>query len=359
MLMTSFYDDFSKNVWEDTYKFETDKTVDDTFRRIAKANVECEKTKELKKEWEEKFYNLLSDFRFTCGGRIYANAGTSYEGTTLLNCFVSPLPEEDIDSLEGILTVLKYQSLTLKAEGGWGMNFSWIRPRGSKIHKIGVETPGSIKYMELFDKSSDIITSGSGKEKKNSKGKKKIRKGAQMAILSVWHPDILEFITAKQTPGRLTKFNMSVNCTNEFMDKVLKIKQAKEKGQEITENMEKWDLVFPDTTDEHYKKEWKGNIDEWKQKGYTIITYKTVKVSDLWDLIIKSTYNRNEPGILFLDTDKKTHCWNYGENSWISATNPCFVGDTLIAVADGRNAVTIRQLSEEDKDVPVYSFNLS
>ena len=360
---TTFEDDFSKEVWETTYKDHNDNNVDDTFRRVAKAVASVEKNSQLREEWEEKFYDMLSEFKITTGGRIYSNAGTEFTGTTLANCFVGTKPKQDQDSLDGILEVLRAQAKTLKSEGGWGMNFSFIRPRGAFIHGIGVETPGAVKYMELFDKSSDIITAGSGSKSKNKKAKGKIRKGAMMGVLSVWHPDIVEFIEAKLTDGRLTKFNISVNCTNDFMDKVIQAKKLKIESEENPEKVKEfeesniWELIFPETTHEKYKKEWDGNIATWKNKGYPVNVYRTIGVLELWDKIIKSTYTRNDPGVLFCDIGNKTHCWNYGKNSDIQATNPCFHGDTMVAVADGRNAVTIKQLAEEGKDVPVYTIN--
>jgi ribonucleoside-diphosphate reductase alpha chain len=195
--------------------------------------------------------------------------------------------------------------------------------------------------MELFDKSSEIITAGSGQKAKNKKAKGKIRKGAMMGILDCWHPDIEEFVTAKQTEGKLSKFNISVGCYNEFMDKVLKVNELQtildndiknNVSEFIIENdsrnldMEnKWDLIFPDTTHPCYKEEWFGDIYDWKSKGYPVVVYKTIKASDLWELIMKSTYNRNDPGVLFLDIANKTHCWNYGpaRRSKILASNPC------------------------------------
>lgn len=322
--MTQFSNAFSEEVWFTTYKHHTDNNVDDTMRRVAKASASVEKTEALRKEWEEKFYDMLSDFRVTAGGRIYANAGTEFKGTTLINCYVGPRDDYDIDSLDGILKVLRDQAQTLKSEGGWGMNFSFIRPRGSYIYGIGVDTPGSVKYMELFDSSSDIVTSGSGKKKSTSKAKNKIRKGAMMGVEDIWHPDIEEFIVAKQTPGKLTKFNMSVNCCSEFMDKIVKIKRLQEEGKEIPPDLDKWDLVFPETTFSAYKAEWDGDINEWKRKGYPIKVYKTVSAIELWNKITQSTYNRNEPGVLFLDNANRTHAWNYGgRKARIAATNPC------------------------------------
>lgn len=174
--MTKFIDEFSEEVWKDTYKYYKDESVDDTFMRVASAIASVENTPDDCKKWTDQFYDMLSDFKCTVGGRIYANAGTEYAGTSLLNCYVSPRPDKNLDSLDNIIEDLKKQSFTLKSEGGWGNDFSWIRPRGAFIKSIGVESPGAVKYMELYDKASDIITAGSGKKKTNKNGKVKIRK---------------------------------------------------------------------------------------------------------------------------------------------------------------------------------------
>ncbi|NCQ51899.1 adenosylcobalamin-dependent ribonucleoside-diphosphate reductase [archaeon] len=311
---TIFQDDFAEEVWETTYKDYKDNNVDETFRRVAKTIASVESTPQKRKEWEDKFYDLLTNFKGVPGGRIIANAGTEWIGTTFANCYVGPLPEKNLDSIDGIYGVLKQQALTLKSEGGWGMDFSWIRPRGSFIYGVGVESPGSVKFMELFDKSSEIVTAGSGLKSKNIKAKGKIRKGAMMATMSVYHADIIEFITAKQTPNKLSKFNMSVNCNKEFMDKVNAVFSG-------DESQDSWDLCFPDTTHPAYKTEWNGSFTIWKEKGYPLIVYQTVKVSWLWNLIMESTYSRNEPGVLFLDRANEFSPFNYGEN--ILSTNPC------------------------------------
>lgn len=335
---TTFEDTFSEEVWASTYKDHTDQDVNDTMLRVASAVAAMEKTEELRLLWTERFYDLLSGFKATAGGRIYANAGTAWGGTTLMNCYVGPRGKEDIDSLDGILNALRAQAQTLKSEGGWGENFSYIRPRGSFIHGIGVETPGAVKYMEMFDKTSEIITAGSGKKSTNKKAKGKIRKGAMMGVLDVWHPDIIEFITAKQQPGRLTKFNISVNCTDAFMDRVLKIAEIEKQlanemkfdhpNDELVKRLEgecaeldKWDLIFPVTTFKKYKAEWSGDIKLWQEKGYPVNVVHTTSVKSLWNLIMESTYNRAEPGVLFLDRANKFGPLNYAET--IFATNPC------------------------------------
>jgi len=151
MTGTVFQDSFSQEIWETTYKDHQDVDINSNLRRVAKAIASVEATEELRTLWEERFYDLLTNFKGVPGGRTLSNAGTEWSGTTLMNCFVGPRGKFDIDSLEGIYNHLLSQSQTLKSEGGWGENFSYIRPRGSFIHGIGVETPGAVKYMELFD----------------------------------------------------------------------------------------------------------------------------------------------------------------------------------------------------------------
>jgi ribonucleotide reductase alpha subunit len=156
-----------------------------------------------------------------------------------------------------------------------------------------------------------------------------------------WHPDIEEFIVAKQTQGRLTKFNLSIGITSGFMEAV--------------QNNKMWTLKFPDTGFEKYETEWKGDLEEWELKGYPVNIYKEIKAKKLWDMIMISTYNRNEPGVLFLDLANKLNTIPNKEK--VQTSNPCVSGDTLIAVADERNAVPIKQLAEENKETPVYSVS--
>lgn len=303
--------EFSKTIWEQNYKGPDDITVEDTWKRLAISAAEVE-NENIKKQIENEFYDILKDFKFVPGGRIMANLGVKgRESTTLMNCFVhfpKDINLKDPDSIEGIYTLLKAQAHTLKSEGGYGMNFGWIRPQGSYVYGIGSRTPGVVKFMELWDKSSEIITQGSdvilGEQKADEK--KKIRKGAQMGVLPVWHPEIENFIKAKQTPGRLTKFNVSVGITEGFMETLI--------------SNGKWDLVFPDTTYERYEDEWDGDLEYWKEKGYPVIVYKTVDAKYLWDTITYSTYTRNEPGVLFLDLFNKLNPLAYAEK--IFTTNP-------------------------------------
>lgn len=318
------YDEFSNEIWGVTYAGPNEKTLEDFWTRLADgcANVEEESKRE---EIRAKFYELVKDFNGMPGGRVAANIGiTSRKQSTLFNCYVhgvKGLKYKDPDSVTGIYDMLKAQALTLKSEGGYGINFSWLRPNGAYIDGIGARTPGPVKFMELWDKSSEIITMGSdivvGGKNKNEK--KKIRKGAQMGILDIWHPSIEEFIDAKLIPNRLTKFNMSVGITPGFMEAV---------RDDLM-----WNLVFPDTTVPEYKTEWDGDLAQWLSLDLPVVVYKTIKARELWDKIMNATYTRNEPGVLFLDIANRLNPLAYGEI--IRASNPCFAGSEYLLTENG------------------------
>ena len=306
------YDTLSDEIWADNYKQHDENTREDTWNRAAREAASLEK-EEIRPQIVELFREALYNDGFVPGGRILANLGNkTRKSTTMFNCYVHnphDIQLKDCDSLDGIYDMLKAQAKTLKSEGGYGINASWIRPSGSYVTGIGSRTPGPLKFMELWDKSSEIITSGSTKMigSKRLDEKSKIRKGAQMLVLNVWHPDIKEFIVAKQNSGVLSKFNVSVGITEGFIDAV--------------KNNLDWQLKFPDTEYEKYSDEWFGFIEDWESKGYPVIVYETVKARDIWDLILTATYNRAEPGVLFLDLANKLNPLYYADK--IATTNPC------------------------------------
>lgn len=313
---TVFTDPFSEEIFNSTYKYGGERDINERHLAIAMdlASVELPETRD---HWIQKFLDILEDFKFVPGGRITSNAGTGLKGTTYINCFVSGFRGENQDSMEGIMDELKRQALILKSEGGYGFCADVMRPRGAFVEGIGGDSPGAVKLLEMWDTQSSVITAGSGFKKQEDRGKKKIRKGAQMVTMSVSHPDIEEFITAKQTPGRLTKFNMSVLVSDEFM-------AAVEKAQP-------WNLEFPDyeSAREQYRKYWDGNLKLWKARSFPVRVYKTYEdANELWNLVMKSTFNRNEPGILFVDTINKWNNLYY--NEYINATNPC--GEQVLPV---------------------------
>ena len=332
----NFKFEFSKEIYESTYKY-GDETIETTLERVAQGLAAAEK-EGIREGVQEMFEDLLSDFKFIPGGRIISNAGAGLKGTTLINCFVSGPHdgETDLDSMSFIHTMIGRQMQILKSEGGYGANFDIFRPRGAFIRGIASTSPGSVKMMEMWDKSSEVITEGSGqKYTGDKKAKQKIRKGAQMSCLSIWNPDIVEFITAKQTPGRLSKFNMSVLITDDFMNAV--------------KNHLPWKLEYPDTDHPAYSVEWRGFLHDWKAKGYPVIVYRTFEdATELWDLILVSTYNRAEPGVLFVDTINRNNNLNYMEK--INATNPC--GEQLLPSNGGvclLGSMNLTQFIREDK----------
>lgn len=314
---------FCYEIYRQNYQF-GDETLAETRHRVAVALARPESDPTL---WTERFEALLQDFKFVPGGRILANAGTNLTKVGLLNCFVSGPTEPDCDSLDGIHAELGRQIKVLASEGGYGFCADFMRPQGAYIQGIGIESPGPLKFLDLFDRSSEVITAGSGREVVRSGGKKRCRKGAQMVTLSVWHPDIMEFIVAKQQPGRLTKFNMSVLVTDEFMTAV--------------KHHQPWNLEYPDYEKnmEKYQQVWRGFLSDWKARGLPCKTYKQLAdANELWDLITTSTYHRNEPGVIFIDRVNQLNNLAYCEK--INATNPCLTGDTLITTIHGTHSIS-------------------
>ena len=258
---------FSQEVWEKKYLWDQEKSLDDSIKRVAKAVASVEESSIQESYWENQFYYLMQDAKFLPGGRILASAGTTRR-QTLFNCFTLPKIE---DSIEGIFEAIKLNAIVHSTGGGTGANFSSIRPKGDPVQTKGGIASGPVSFMTVFDAETKTITTGNA------------RKGANMGILNIDHPDIEEFITAKQTPGVLTQFNLSVAITDEFLDAV--------------ENNQDWVLKFNEKS------------------------YKTLKAKYLWDLIIKSAYEFGEPGVLNLSTINRLNNLYYLE--YIDATNPC------------------------------------
>ena len=268
--MTHFPAPIAEQIWDMKYRFKQadgtpiDETVEDTWRRIASALAVVEDDP---KAWEGKFYDALADFKYLPAGRITAGAGTA-RSVTLFNCFVmGTIP----DSMGGIFDMLKEAALTMQQGGGIGYDFSTIRPKGAGVKGVAADASGPLSFMDVWDAMCRTIMSAGS------------RRGAMMATMRCDHPDVEDFITAKSDPARLRMFNMSVLITDPFMDAV------KADGS--------WDLVFG------------GEV------------YRTVCARDLWDAIMKSTYDYAEPGVIFIDRINQMNNLNYCET--IAATNPC------------------------------------
>jgi ribonucleoside-diphosphate reductase alpha chain len=268
--MSRFAAPIAEQIWDMKYRLKgadgvaIDTTVEDTWRRIARALAAVERDPA---HWEERFLAALEGFKFLPAGRITAGAGTG-RSVTLFNCFVmGTVP----DSMGGIFEMLKEAALTMQQGGGIGYDFSTIRPKGAPVSGVAADASGPLSFMDVWDAMCRTIMSAGS------------RRGAMMATMRCDHPDIEAFITAKQDAARLRMFNLSVLATDAFMAAV------KADGP--------WDLVFG------------GRV------------YRTVQARDLWNRIMRATYDFAEPGVIFIDRINTANNLNYCET--IAATNPC------------------------------------
>lgn len=268
-----------------------EKTPEEMWTRLANAMASVEATPEKQKEWSEKFRWLLDDWKLVPGGRIAAGAGASDE-LTLFNCYVIPSPH---DSRGGIMETLREMTEIMARGGGVGINLSSLRPRRSVVKGVNGSSSGAVSWGGLFSYTTGLIEQGGS------------RRGALMLMINDWHPDVLDFITVKQTMGQVTNANLSVCVSNGFM-------------KAVKEDMD-WELVFPDTKDPEYNELWDGDLDKWKKLGKEVIHYKTVRARDVWRTIIESAWKSAEPGVVFMEY------YNQMSNSWyfnpIICTNPC------------------------------------
>jgi len=245
----------------------TMETADDLFHRVAAAVAAAEQQWGHAAEAEQEFYSILSDLLFLPNSPALMNAGTGNH--QLSACFVLPIQ----DSMDSIFTTLKHTALIQQSGGGTGFNFSHLRPAGYPLQLSGGTASGPLSFLRIYDAATEHIKQG---------GK---RRGANMGVLNIDHPDIEDFITAKKQKGILENFNISVGITDAFMQAV--------------EVSGKWDLVHPRTRE--------------------IIRQTDAK--KLWDQIVHSAWKTGDPGLLFLDTINRANPTPALGN--IEATNPC------------------------------------
>ncbi|MEQ1600218.1 MAG: adenosylcobalamin-dependent ribonucleoside-diphosphate reductase [Methylophilaceae bacterium] len=308
----------SLDIWDKKYCLKTkqgehvDKTIDDTYQRVARALADVEETDEKRQLWHEKFLWALRRGAIPAG-RITSNAGALEHkpATSTINCTVSGIIE---DSMDDILGKVHEAGLTLKAGCGIGYEFSTLRPKGAFVAGAGAYTSGPLSFMDIYDKMCFTVSSAGG------------RRGAQMATFDISHPDVTDFIKAKREAGRLRQFNLSCLITKEFMEAV----------KADTE----WKLAFPVTKkeaeqdglklDDNSQVVWR----EWPVKNKYLTktegadagkvacrVYKIIKARRLWDVIMSSTYDFAEPGFILIDrVNEMNNNW-FCEN--IRATNPC------------------------------------
>ncbi len=262
----------SRQIWDMKYRLKApdgtpiDHDVAESWARVALAAAHAE-TPEKRAAVAQDFARALTGHKFLPAGRILAGAGTE-RNVTLFNCFVMGRIDDDMGA---IFAHLREAALTLQQGGGIGYDFSTLRPKGAPVKGVGADASGPISFMEVWDAMCRTIMSAGS------------RRGAMMATLACDHPDVEAFIEAKRTPGRLSMFNLSVLVSDEFIEAV--------KADAL------WDLSFDDRI------------------------YKTLRARDLWDRIMRATYDYAEPGVIFIDRINDENNLAYCEE--IRATNPC------------------------------------
>jgi ribonucleoside-diphosphate reductase alpha chain len=307
------FQEASFDIWDKKYRLTAkdgspiDNTMDDTYKRVARALADVE-TEERREQWYESFLWALRHGAIPAG-RVTSNAGALEHkpATSTINCTVSGTIR---DSMDDILNKVHEAGLTLKAGCGIGYEFSTLRPRGAYVSGAGAYTSGPLSFMDIYDKMCFTVSSAGG------------RRGAQMGTFDIGHPDVLEFIRAKRENGRLRQFNLSLLVTDEFM------KAVKSGGD--------WQLAFPLGRQEFETE--RPDLDDaskfvWREWPYTegyvandeglvaCKIYKTLPARRVWDVIMSSTYDFAEPGFILVDkVNEMNNNW-WTEN--IRATNPC------------------------------------
>jgi len=268
-------------------------TVEEMFWRVAYHVAKIEKTWDQDIETQTKlFYQMMTDKRFFPNSPTFTGAGTSLG--QLAACFVLPISDDMGRKDDGIFTTLRNAALIQQTGGGNGFSFSRLRPSGACVKSSAGEATGPIGFLRVYDQAFGEIAQGG------------TRRGANMGVLRVDHPDIEKFITCKTDENAITNFNISVGITDEFMEAV--------------RTDQDWALRFADEKSPAYH-DFSGDLDDAMEAGLPIRTYKIVKARDLYDRIVTQAHHNGEPGVLFLDTANRDnpvpHLYR------LESTNPC------------------------------------
>jgi ribonucleoside-diphosphate reductase alpha chain len=292
----------SHDVLKEKYLKPGETGVEDLYRRVARALASVEPEAERARHEALFLENLHAGA--IGAGRIMSAAGTAIQAT-LINCFVQPVGDciqgVDDGGYPGIYEALREAAETMRRGGGVGYDFSRIRPRGAEVKATASMASGPCSYINVFDQSCSTVESAGS------------RRGAQMGVLRIDHPDVHEFITAKRTPGRWNNFNVSVGMPDAFMHALA--------------DDQPWELV-------HKAKPGAPLIAQGAfQRADGLWVYQTVAARELWDTVMRSAYDFAEPGILFLDHINQDNNLRYCEE--IAATNPCVTADTWVMTTEG------------------------
>jgi ribonucleotide reductase alpha subunit len=289
------------------------------------------------------YYILLTSKKFFPNSPTFTGAGTPLG--QLAACFVLPISDDMGRDAAGIFQSLRDAALIQQTGGGNGFSFSRLRPKGGLVKTSAGQATGPVGFLRVYDHAFGEIAQGG------------TRRGANMGVLRIDHPDVEEFITCKTDENAITNFNISVGITDAFM-------------QAVKDDAD-WDLVFPDISAPEYRG-FRGTLEQARDKGIPLRKYKTVRARELFDKIVRQAHHNGEPGVLFLDAANRQnpvpHLYP------LESTNPCVTGETLVATPSGwRRADSIREgdeictvlgvskvaTVEVNENVPVYELYLS
>src|SRR5512145_3046097 len=268
-------------------------TVEEMFWRVAYhvAKVEEQWDGDVQKRTVE-YYHLLSSKKFFPNSPTFTGAGTPLG--QLAACFVLPITDDMGRDSAGIFQTLRDAALIQQTGGGNGFSFSRLRPKGALVQTSAGQATGPVGFLRVYDHAFGEIAQGG------------TRRGANMAVLRVDHPDVEDFITSKTNENHITNFNISVGITDAFMRAV---KEDKD-----------WELRFPDISEMKYRK-FSGTLEQAEKEGITIRGYQKVKARELFNKIVRQAHHNGEPGVLFLDAANRgnpvPHLYQ------LESTNPC------------------------------------
>lgn len=304
-MLTGVYADAENNFEFEQDIFKCDKpreSINDAHRRIAKAVASVEESEDNRSKYFEEFFEALQKKYIQPGGRIMTGANVDQHGNytsnlTLFNCYVLPSP---LDSRKAIVKDSLHQMVEVMSRGGGvGMSLSALRPRYAYVKGVHGKSSGSVSWAGLFSYATGLIEQGGS------------RRGALMLMQWDWHPDVIEFISAKTNAGQIENANISVMVSDDFMEAV--------------KNNREWNLEFPDYENpayaDIYDNIWQGDLHAWKEAGYPTKIYKTIRARDLWQKIISAAHSSAEPGIVFMERyNKMSNSYYFNK---IICTNPC------------------------------------
>lgn len=243
--------------------------------------------------YAKEFYRLMADKLFFPNSPTFTGAGTPLG--QLAACFVLPVSDDMGKKSTGIFQTLRDAALIQQTGGGNGFSFSRLRPKGMIVRSSAGSATGPVGFLRVYDHAFGEVAQGGS------------RRGANMAVLRIDHPDVEDFICCKTNENSITNFNISVGITDDFMKAV--------------ESDASWDLVYPDLTSPMYDRDFDGDVEDARKAGLPIRVFKTVRARDLFRLVVEQAHHNGEPGVLFLDEANR---YNPVPNLYkLESTNPC------------------------------------